>query len=92
MIQYNARIKAFIRSYLEHLTRVQESIQSYQKQTLFTRGLTPTPSGLRGINLSEREIEIRTAFPFLPQFPKDFPQRLKSYLKEYRPSIWQRLF
>ena len=92
MIQYNARIKAFMHQYIEHLSHVQESIQSYQKQTLFTRGFTPAPSGLQEINLSEREIEIRTAFPFLPQFPEDFPQRLKSYLKEHRPSIWQSLF
>ena len=90
--QYNARIKAFMHQYLEHLSHVQESVQNYQKQTLFTGGLTPVPSGLQEIYLSERETDIRTAFPFLPQFPEDFPQRLKFYLKEHRPSIWQRLF
>lgn len=92
LAQYNARVKTLIHRYLNHLAKAQESIKSYQKQTLFSRGLQLASSALREINLSEREAEIRNTFPLLPELPPDLPERLKTTFKKRHPSVWKRLF
>ena len=90
--QYNARVRDLTYRYLENLRLAHENIEASKKRQLVNRSLVPAYAPIAKIDIEAQREYIQKRFPLLPECPRDWQPRLKTWQRALQPSLWQRLF
>ena len=90
--QYNARVRDLTYRYLENLRLAHENIEASKKRQLVNRSLLPAYAPIAKIDIEAQKKYIQKCFPLLPERPRDWQSRLKTWQRSQQPSLWQRIF
>ena len=90
--QYNARVRDLTYRYLENLRLAHENIEASKKRQLVNRSLLPAYAPIVKVDIEAQKEYIQTRFPLLPERPRDWQSRLKTWQRSQKPSLWHRMF
>ncbi len=90
--QYNAQVRNLTYRYLENLRLAHENIEASKKRQLVNRSLLPTYAPIAKIDIEAQREYIQKHFPLLPERPRDWQSRLKTWQRSQQPSLWHRIF
>ncbi len=90
--QYNARVRDLTYLYLENLRLAHENIEASKKRQLVNRSLLPAYAPIAKVDIEAQKEYIQTRFPLLPERPRDWESRLKTWLRSQKPTLWHRMF
>lgn len=90
--QYNARVRDLTYRYLENLRLAHENIEASKKRQLVNHSLLPAYPPIAKIDIETQKKYIQKRFPILPERPRDWQSRLKTWQRSQQPSLWQRMF
>ncbi len=90
--QYNAQVRNLKYRYLENLRLAHENIEASKKRQLVNRSLLPTYAPSAKIDIEAQREYIQKRFPLLPERPRGWQSRLKTWQRSQKPSLWQRMF
>ena len=90
--QYNAQVRNLTYRYLENLRLAHENIEASKKRQLVNRSLLPTYAPIAKVDIEAQREYIQKHFPLLPERPRDWQSRLKTWQSSQKPSLWHRIF
>ena len=90
--QYNARVRDLTYRYLESLRLAHENIEASKKRQLVNRSLLPAYPPIAKVDIEVQREYIQKRFPLLPECPRDWQSRLKTWQRSQKPTLWNRLF
>ena len=90
--QYNAQVRGLTYRYLENLRLAHENIEASKKRQLANRSFLPAYAPIAKIDIEAQKEYIQKHFPLLPECPRDWQSRLKTWQRSQKSTLWQRIF